>query len=158
MICCQAARLLTVIAPWCGRRDLNPHGRSHQNLNLACLPIPPRPPMEQFALQANSSPEFGSYRTCNARYAKTIAAARFRARPTDCIERHVYRQVRTKINQELPSRAIRPFCRGCWTIKLCRSNESPMKKGRAEPGLLEIGPRSLLLGGTDLFVRHMCRR
>jgi hypothetical protein len=28
---------------WCGRRDLNPHGRSHQNLNLACLPIPPRP-------------------------------------------------------------------------------------------------------------------
>ena len=29
---------------WCGRRDLNPHGRSHQNLNLACLPVPPRPP------------------------------------------------------------------------------------------------------------------
>ena len=28
---------------WCGRRDLNPHGRSHQILNLACLPIPPRP-------------------------------------------------------------------------------------------------------------------
>ena len=29
--------------PWCGRRDLNPHGLRHQNLNLACLPIPPRP-------------------------------------------------------------------------------------------------------------------
>src|SRR5262245_14912194 len=28
---------------WCGRRDSNPHGRSHQNLNLACLPVPPRP-------------------------------------------------------------------------------------------------------------------
>ena len=28
---------------WCGRRDLNPHGLRHQNLNLACLPIPPRP-------------------------------------------------------------------------------------------------------------------
>src|SRR4029078_8384416 len=28
---------------WCGRRDLNPHGQGHQNLNLACLPIPPRP-------------------------------------------------------------------------------------------------------------------
>src|SRR5258708_8378933 len=25
------------------RRDLNPHGLRHQNLNLACLPIPPRP-------------------------------------------------------------------------------------------------------------------
>ena len=30
-------------AGWCGRRDLNPHGLSHQILNLACLPIPPRP-------------------------------------------------------------------------------------------------------------------
>lgn len=29
---------------WCGRRDLNPHGLRHQNLNLACLPISPRPP------------------------------------------------------------------------------------------------------------------
>ena len=29
--------------PWCGRRDLNPHGLRHQNLNLACLPISPRP-------------------------------------------------------------------------------------------------------------------
>ena len=28
---------------WCGRRELNPHGRSHQNLNLACLPVSPRP-------------------------------------------------------------------------------------------------------------------
>src|SRR3978361_762241 len=24
---------------WCGRRDLNPHGLRHQNLNLACLPF-----------------------------------------------------------------------------------------------------------------------
>ncbi len=30
-------------AKWCGRRDLNPHSRSRQNLNLVCLPIPPRP-------------------------------------------------------------------------------------------------------------------
>src|SRR5262245_62698318 len=28
---------------WCGRRDSNPHGRSHKNLNLACLPVPTRP-------------------------------------------------------------------------------------------------------------------
>ena len=28
---------------WCGRRDLNPHDFRHENLNLACLPIPPRP-------------------------------------------------------------------------------------------------------------------
>ena len=28
---------------WCGRRDLNPHGLRHQNLNLACLPISSRP-------------------------------------------------------------------------------------------------------------------
>ena len=28
---------------WCGWRDLNPHGLRHQNLNLACLPIPPHP-------------------------------------------------------------------------------------------------------------------
>ena len=26
----------------CERRDLNPHTLRHQNLNLACLPIPPR--------------------------------------------------------------------------------------------------------------------
>lgn len=30
---------------WCGRRDLNPHDLRHQVLNLACLPIPPRPPI-----------------------------------------------------------------------------------------------------------------
>ncbi len=28
---------------WCGRRDSNSHTLRHQNLNLACLPIPPRP-------------------------------------------------------------------------------------------------------------------
>src|SRR5262249_1425620 len=28
---------------WCGRRDLNPHDLRHQNLNLARLPISPRP-------------------------------------------------------------------------------------------------------------------
>ena len=28
---------------WCGRRDLNPHDLRHQNLNLTCLPISPRP-------------------------------------------------------------------------------------------------------------------
>ena len=28
---------------WCGRRDLNPHDLRHQNLNLACLPVSPRP-------------------------------------------------------------------------------------------------------------------
>ena len=28
---------------WCGRRDSNPHIRRYQNLNLARLPIPPRP-------------------------------------------------------------------------------------------------------------------
>ena len=26
----------------CERRDLNPHTLRHQNLNLACLPVPPR--------------------------------------------------------------------------------------------------------------------
>ena len=30
---------------WCGRKDLNLHGLPHQNLNLARLPIPPRPPV-----------------------------------------------------------------------------------------------------------------
>ena len=34
----------TSISVWCGRRDLNPHALRHENLNLACLPIPPRPP------------------------------------------------------------------------------------------------------------------
>src|SRR5262249_50261933 len=28
---------------WCGRRDLNPHDLRHQNLNLARLPVSPRP-------------------------------------------------------------------------------------------------------------------
>ena len=28
---------------WCGRRDLNSYACWHQNLNLARLPIPPRP-------------------------------------------------------------------------------------------------------------------
>ncbi len=28
---------------WCGRRDSNPQTRRHQILNLACLPVPPRP-------------------------------------------------------------------------------------------------------------------
>ena len=37
------------VRPWCGRRDLNPHGLRHQNLNLACLPIPPRPPTTKSA-------------------------------------------------------------------------------------------------------------
>ena len=35
---------LTSTSVWCGRRDLNPHALRHENLNLACLPIPPRPP------------------------------------------------------------------------------------------------------------------
>ncbi len=37
--------ILSIVRPpaWCGRRDLNPHGLRHQNLNLACLPVPPRP-------------------------------------------------------------------------------------------------------------------
>ena len=35
------------ISSWCGRRDLNPHALRHENLNLACLPIPPRPPAER---------------------------------------------------------------------------------------------------------------
>jgi hypothetical protein len=28
---------------WCGRRDSNSHTLRRQNLNLVCLPIPPRP-------------------------------------------------------------------------------------------------------------------
>ena len=28
---------------WCGRRDSNSHTSRRQNLNLVCLPIPPRP-------------------------------------------------------------------------------------------------------------------
>ncbi len=28
---------------WCGRRDSNPHTLRYQNLNLARLPVPPRP-------------------------------------------------------------------------------------------------------------------
>ena len=35
--------MLLVIKVWCGRRDSNSHTLRHQNLNLACLPIPPRP-------------------------------------------------------------------------------------------------------------------
>jgi hypothetical protein len=30
-------------APWCGRRDSNPHDLRHRNLNPARLPVPPRP-------------------------------------------------------------------------------------------------------------------
>src|SRR5690606_12392599 len=30
---------------WCGRRDSNSHTSRRQNLNLVCLPIPPRPPI-----------------------------------------------------------------------------------------------------------------
>ena len=29
------------ITIWCARKDLNLHTSRHQNLNLACLPIPP---------------------------------------------------------------------------------------------------------------------
>src|SRR5688500_20141065 len=29
---------------WCGRRDSNPHLFRYQDLNLARLPVPPRPP------------------------------------------------------------------------------------------------------------------
>src|SRR5687767_10224248 len=29
---------------WCGRRDSNPHIFRYQDLNLARLPVPPRPP------------------------------------------------------------------------------------------------------------------
>ena len=32
---------------WCGRRDLNSYACRHQNLNLARLPIPPRPHARQ---------------------------------------------------------------------------------------------------------------
>lgn len=35
--------LLKRIKLWCGRRDLNPHGVTHQVLSLARLPIPPLP-------------------------------------------------------------------------------------------------------------------
>ena len=41
---------------WCGRRDLNPHGLRHQNLNLACLPIPPRPRQQCTRQQAQAAP------------------------------------------------------------------------------------------------------
>ena len=34
---------------WCGRKDLNLHELPHQNLNLARLPIPPRPHSGRFA-------------------------------------------------------------------------------------------------------------
>ncbi len=37
------ARNCREIYKWCGRRDLNPHALRHKNLNLACLPISPRP-------------------------------------------------------------------------------------------------------------------
>ena len=39
----RAARWMNGPTRWCGRRDLNPHGFLHQILNLARLPIPPRP-------------------------------------------------------------------------------------------------------------------
>src|SRR5262249_25162070 len=43
---CQFCYLhrVTSISIWCGQRDLNPHALRHENLNLACLPIPPCPP------------------------------------------------------------------------------------------------------------------
>src|SRR5690554_3007695 len=31
---------------WCGRRDSNSHAVRHWNLNPACLPIPPLPPIK----------------------------------------------------------------------------------------------------------------
>ena len=33
----------TIQLRWCGRRDSNSHTSRRQNLNLVCLPIPPRP-------------------------------------------------------------------------------------------------------------------
>ena len=47
---------------WCGRRDLNPHGLRHQILNLACLPIPPRP---HPTVTTRSAPQ-NSSRACGA--------------------------------------------------------------------------------------------
>src|SRR5690606_36417227 len=40
---------------WCGRRDLNPHEQAHENLNLARLPVSPRP----HQLQRRNSSESG---------------------------------------------------------------------------------------------------
>ena len=31
-----------LLLSWCTRRELNPHALRHKNLNLTCLPIPPR--------------------------------------------------------------------------------------------------------------------
>ena len=46
---------------WCGRRDSNPHGQSHQNLNLACLPVPPRPHSGNPAFLLNGPDEVAPY-------------------------------------------------------------------------------------------------
>ncbi|GEM_PF-3582618 len=35
------SKLLRPFFVWCARKDLNLHTSRHQNLNLACLPIPP---------------------------------------------------------------------------------------------------------------------
>ncbi len=43
-------RLRGLVILWCGRKDLNLHESPHQNLNLARLPIPPRPHYVKTAL------------------------------------------------------------------------------------------------------------
>ena len=40
---------------WCGRKDLNLHEFPHQNLNLARLPIPPRPHVSDVLLRTGVS-------------------------------------------------------------------------------------------------------
>jgi hypothetical protein len=40
---CRSGKLLVdSLKDWCERRDSNPHGRSHRDLNPARLPVPPR--------------------------------------------------------------------------------------------------------------------
>ena len=38
-------------ANWCEAEDLNPQDLRHENLNLACLPVPPRPLKRARALE-----------------------------------------------------------------------------------------------------------
>ena len=47
---------------WCTRRDLNPHTSRHKNLNLTCLPIPPRVRKRDIVLQKMTFPSMRNFK------------------------------------------------------------------------------------------------
>ena len=65
---------------WCGRRDSNPHIFRYQDLNLARLPVPPRPPGRRQAASIAAAMREGK-RLPARRGAEGAQAARRRNRP-----------------------------------------------------------------------------